>query len=83
MIKAMVKVGTFPHNKEIKDFDFEFQPNINRDEILNFISLCFIEAKENIVFLGSSDVGKTHYAHVVSINGNSYRLKDHLRQEDN
>ena len=22
MIKAMVKVGAFPHNKEIKDFDF-------------------------------------------------------------
>ena len=83
MIKAMVKVGAFPHNKEIKDFDFEFQPNINRDQILDFISLRFIEAKENIVFLGSSGVGKTHHAHVVSINGNSYRLKDHLRQEDN
>ena len=67
MIKAMVKVGAFPHNKEIKDFDFHFQPNINRDEILDFISLRFIEAKENIVFLGSSGVGKTHLATSIGI----------------
>lgn len=67
MIKAMVKVGAFPHNKEIKDFDFDFQPNINRDKILDFISLRFIEAKENIVFLGSSGVGKTHLATSIGI----------------
>ena len=67
MIKAMVKVGAFPHNKEIKDFDFEFQPKINRDQILDFISLRFIEAKENIVFLGSSGVGKTHLATSIGI----------------
>ena len=24
-----------------------------------------------------------HHAHVVSISGNSYRLRDHLRQKDN
>lgn len=27
---AMVKVAAFPHLKELKDFDFEFQPKINR-----------------------------------------------------
>ena len=44
MIKSMVKVGAFPHTKEIKDFDFEFQPNINKDQILDFTSLRFLEA---------------------------------------
>lgn len=29
MIKAMVKVGAFPHHKELKDFDFTFQEIIN------------------------------------------------------
>lgn len=33
MIKSMVKVGAFPHTKEIKDFDFDFQPSINKDQI--------------------------------------------------
>lgn len=67
MIKSMVKVGAFPHTKEIKDFDFEFQPNINKDQILDFTSLRFLEAKENIVFLGSSGVGKTHLATSIGI----------------
>ena len=29
MIRSMVKVGAFPHHKELNDFDFEFQPSIN------------------------------------------------------
>lgn len=36
MIKSMVKVGAFPHTKEIKDFDFDFQPGINKNQILDF-----------------------------------------------
>lgn len=67
MIRAMVKVGAFPHTKEIKDFDFGFQPGINKDQILDFISLRFLESKENIVFLGSSGVGKTHLATSIGI----------------
>ena len=67
MIKAMVKVGAFPHNKEIKDFDFDFQPSINKEQILDFISFRFLEANENIVFLGSSGVGKTHLATSIGI----------------
>lgn len=67
MVKAMVKVAVFPHLKEIKDFDFSFQPSINKEQILDFETLRFIERKENIVFLGSSGVGKTHLATSIGI----------------
>lgn len=67
MIRSMVKVGAFPHTKEIKDFDFEFQPNINQQQILDFTTLRFLESQENIVFLGSSGVGKTHLATSIGI----------------
>ena len=67
MEKTMVKVGAFPHNKEIKDFDFDFQPSVNKDQILDFATLRFLEADENIVFLGSSGVGKTHLATSIGI----------------
>ena len=40
---AMVKVAAFPHLKELKDFDFEFQPKINKQQFLDFESL-----RENI-----------------------------------
>lgn len=67
MIRAMVKVGAFPHRKEVKDFDFEFQPSINQQQILDFTTLRFIEKQENIVFLGPSGVGKTHLATSIGI----------------
>lgn len=67
LIKAMVKVGAFPFIKEIKDFDFDFQPSVNKAQILEFESLGFIDKKENIVFLGPSGVGKTHLATAIGI----------------
>lgn len=67
LIKAMVKVGAFPFIKEIKDFDFDFQPSVNKAQILEFESLGFIDKKENIVFPGPSGVGKTHLATAIGI----------------
>lgn len=67
MIRSMVKVGAFPHQKEVKDFDFNFQPSINKQQILDFATLRFLEAKENIVFLGSSGTGKTHLSTSIGI----------------
>ncbi|MCM3388243.1 IS21-like element helper ATPase IstB [Ureibacillus chungkukjangi] len=67
MTQAMVKVGAFPHRKEITDFDFNFQPSINQQQILDFLTLRFIEENENIVFLGTSGVGKTHLATSIGI----------------
>lgn len=67
MIHAMVKVGAFPHLKELADFDFSFQPSVNKQQILDFASLRFIEGNENIVFLGPSGVGKTHLATAIGI----------------
>ncbi|HSN66922.1 MAG TPA: IS21-like element helper ATPase IstB [Fusibacter sp.] len=67
MIKSMVKVANFPHFKELKDFDFDFQPTINKQQMLDFESLRFINKAENIVFLGTPGVGKTHLATSIGI----------------
>lgn len=67
MIHTMVKVGAFPHRKELGEFDFQFQPSVNKQQMLDFASLRFIEGNENIVFLGPSGVGKTHLATSIGI----------------
>lgn len=67
MVRSMVKVAAFPHLKEIKDFDFSFQPSVNKEQILDFATLRFIEQKENIIFLGTSGVGKSHLATSIGI----------------
>ena len=40
--------------------DFDFQPSINREEIYGLERLDFLENKENVIFIGSPGVGKTH-----------------------
>lgn len=64
---AMVKVAGFPHLKEMKDFDFEFQTKINKKQFLDFESLRFLENNNNIILIGNSGVGKTHLATSIGI----------------
>jgi DNA replication protein DnaC len=49
------------------DFDFDFQPTINKKELLELNNLGFIDRQENILFVGSSGVGKTHLATAIGI----------------
>ncbi|BDZ30494.1 IS21-like element helper ATPase IstB [Lactiplantibacillus sp. WILCCON 0030] len=66
-IKRIVERAHFPQEKTLKSFDFDFQPNLNRQEVKEFQSLAFIEKCENLVFIGSPGVGKTHLAISIGI----------------
>lgn len=65
--RIQVAVAGFPFEKEMKDFDFTYQPGINKKQLLELESLRFMENKENILFVGSSGVGKTHLAVSIGI----------------
>lgn len=77
-INAMVKTGAFPHFKELKDFDFSYQESINKTEMQDYANLRFITEKENIVFLGSSGVGKTHLATAIGIAAAKKRISTYF-----
>lgn len=62
-----IQWGAFPHHKYLEDFDFSFQPSINKEEIYGFRNLRYLEKAENILFVGSPGVGKTHLAIALGI----------------
>ena len=64
---ACVKTAAFPFIKTMDEFDFSFQPSINKKQLLELNNLGFIDKKENILFVGSSGVGKTHLATSIGI----------------
>ena len=66
-IYGCVRTANFPYQKTLEDYDFSFQPSINKDQILDFKNLRFLENKENIIFVGSPGVGKTHLATAIGM----------------
>ena len=67
MITSCVRTAGFPFLKEFHDYDFSFQPGIDKGEILELGTLRFIEANENILFCGTSGTGKTHLSVSIGI----------------
>lgn len=77
-ILACVKTANFPFLKEIDDFEFEFQPSINKQQILDLKSLRFVENNENILFVGTPGVGKTHLATSLGIECAKHRYSTYF-----
>ena len=76
--KINILTSHFPYLKTVKDFDFAYQPSINRDQIMSQMDLRFIEEKSNIIFVGSSGVGKTHLATSIGIEAAIQRISTYF-----
>lgn len=70
-----IQMAGFPFRKTIDDFDFEFQPSIDKDQIMDLATMRFAHNQENIVFLGPPGVGKTHLAVALGMIADSSQMK--------
>ncbi|MEN6520079.1 MAG: IS21-like element helper ATPase IstB [Armatimonadota bacterium] len=66
-ISNSLRTSGLPYVKTIDEFDFTFQPGINRQQISNLFDLTFLDRRENILFLGPPGVGKTHLATALAV----------------
>lgn len=57
-----IRAAKFPVLKTLDTFDFPAQPSINRPLILELMRGEYIDAHENILFMGNPGTGKTHIA---------------------
>lgn len=61
-LAARLRYARFPFRRTIAEFDFSFQPSIDRKLVEDLATLRFIEERRPIVFLGQPGCGKTHLA---------------------
>src|SRR5215207_4982528 len=62
-----IRAARFPARKSLEDFDFDHQRSLKRDVIAHLGTLDFVEARDNVVFLGPPGTGKTHLATGIAI----------------
>jgi DNA replication protein DnaC len=62
LLQRRLKQAQFPGLKTIDQFDFAFNPSINRAQIKQLASSAFVAKADNILLLGPPGVGKTHLA---------------------
>ena len=73
-----IKTAHFPFQRTFEEFDFDFQPSINKKEILDLGTLRFLEEKKNVVFVGSPGVGKTHLSVSIGIEAAKKRISTYF-----
>ena len=56
------RLAGFPVRKTLAEFDFSFQPSVNKKQVAELSSCAAVERAENVVLLGPPGVGKTHLA---------------------
>lgn len=61
-LETRLKQARLPWVKTLEQFDFGFQPSIDRKVVRELAGLGFVDRCENVVLLGPPGVGKTHLA---------------------
>jgi len=66
-LDTTLKISGLPFIKTLDDFDFSFQPRLDRRAVNSLFDLTFLSRKENVIFLGPPGVGKTHLAVALAV----------------
>ncbi len=80
--ETRMRLAGFPVKKRLEDFDFDFQPSIDRTVTSDLVSLRFIYNAENVVFLGPPGVGKSHLGIALGIEAVKAGLSVHFTNAD-
>lgn len=66
-VEMRLAQARLPWVKTLDQFDFAFQPSLDRKVVRELAGLSFVERAENVILLGPPGVGKTHLAIALGI----------------
>src|SRR5450759_630946 len=62
LLERRFTLSGLPERKDLKDFDWSYNPKLPKREVLELATLKFIEAREGALLIGPPGVGKSHIA---------------------
>jgi DNA replication protein DnaC len=66
-LRGRLRFAHYPVHKTLAEFDFDFQPHLDRKQVAELGTLRFVEDHRNAILLGPPGVGKTHLAIALGI----------------
>ena len=66
-VERRIRESRLPARKTLEAFDFDFQPKLDRDLVLELATLRFIERGFNVLLAGMSGTGKSHIAMALAL----------------
>jgi DNA replication protein DnaC len=66
-LAGRLRFAHYPLRKTLADFEFDYQPSIDRKLLSELSALRFVEERRNVLLLGPPGVGKTHLAIALGI----------------
>ncbi len=66
-VEVKTRLARLPYHKTMADFDYGFQPSVDRQQIAELLTLRFVAEAHNVLLLGPPGVGKTHIAVALAV----------------
>ena len=64
---ARLRYARFPFRRTLDEFDYDFQPSVDRKLVDDLATLRFVDEARPVLFLGQPGCGKTHLAVALAI----------------
>lgn len=61
-LEQRLRRANFEQQRTFEDFNFQFNPDIPKNKIIDLATCQFVAKRENVCFLGQAGVGKSHLA---------------------
>lgn len=68
-VERRISQSKLPERKTLIEFDFDFQPTLDRDLVLALATMGFVPRRQGVILAGSSGSGKSHIAKALALEG--------------
>jgi DNA replication protein DnaC len=68
-VERRISQSKLPERKTLIEFDFDFQPSLDRNLVLELMTMGYVPRRQGIILAGDSGTGKSHIAKALALEG--------------
>ncbi len=68
-VERRIRQSKLPERKTLIEFDFDFQPGLDRALVLELVTMGFVPRRQGVILAGNSGTGKSHIAKALALEG--------------